>query len=689
MTAPIRRLDVLDRAAIGYAAVYFACLTARAGGMTVPLVLDAAFYPLGLVVAWAYWRNSRAAGLDDRTRLAWRLLTASALVLWVSGTIWTAWITIVGRNDYGLWLNRLSFGQYLLSTAGYLAFPGKRVPRESRVRFALDVALIVVAALVLTYYVGFRLLMRNPAEAPALTTVEALLDWGMFVVAAVGCVQKRDAVIRRALVLLLSAHLASLAGSAVLEFTPAYRAGHPVDGLWFLAWFLRWSAARYVWYRGPTAGEVPSASAQPYEGSQFLYVMVGGVFALLFWRIVVGDDQFLAVLALAAIGMGGLLILRQVAELRENRRLFRLQEERESRFRLLVQESSDVVVVLDGNGVLTYVSPSLTQVFGPDARVERGMRLTDLLTPEGAARLGSIFAGPRLPAARLETHVQVAPGRWREVEAVWTDLRQDPAVNGIVVNCRDVTDRNEIERHLQRTQKLDAMGHLAGGLAHDLNNVLAIIRGYTELLVSDVPESSPARSDLDQVVNAVDRAAAVTKKVLAFSRKQSGGWVLLDLNAVVSGLEPMLRQLMKDQVEVHVDLEAGLWPVRADQGQIEQVLVNLATNGRDAMPDGGRLRIVTSNRTLEPATVVAGLRPGDYVAVVVTDAGIGMPAEILARIFEPFFTTKPKQRGIGLGLSIIQGIVSDADGGILVDSTVGKGTSVTVLLPRAEAATSG
>ena len=328
------------------------------------------------------------------------------------------------------------------------------------------------------------------------------------------------------------------------------------------------------------------------------------------------------------------------------------------------------------------MSPSVATVFGPDARIVPGTPFRALLS-DGDVGIPGPLTGAEPPGGRrFETRMQVAPGLWREVEAVWADLRDEPAVGGIVLNCRDVTDRNDLERHLRQTQELDAVGHLAGGLAHDLNNVLAIIRGYTELLRSELPENSPAAVDLDQMTAAVDRATAVTGKVLAFSRKQPGHKTLLDLNVVVRETEPMLRQLMTDQVEVRLDLEPGLWPIRGDQGQLEQVLVNLATNARDAMPEGGAIVVTTANRSL----VTGPPRPGDHVALVVTDHGTGMSPAVISRIFEPFFTTKPKDRGMGLGLPIVRGIVADLDGRVVVDSAEGQGSTFTVLLPRAEKA---
>jgi PAS domain S-box-containing protein len=691
MMSSLARLSWLDRSAVAYAAVYYTCLAARAAGFPVPVVLDVAFYPLGLVIGWANWRNSNVSGLDARTRRAWRLLAIAALVLWVTGSVWTLWVTVFGRSSYADLLDRGAMIQYALAVAAYLCFPGRPVSRKDVHRFALDAAFIVVAGSAIAFYMGLMVFKTAPPGNMPLLVVEVSLDWALFIVASIAAMQKREPVIRRVVILLLTANLSSLIGNYLLALMPpdAYRSGHPVDGFWFAAWALRWAAARHALHHYSTTGSVPAPDAPEaaeYRGNPFAYVLVGGAFAMLLMQTLAEDQQLLPLLAMAALAIGGLLILRQFAELRENRRLVRARLERESRFTSLVSNSSEVVLLVDGAGTVTYVSPAVTRLFGADAHVKPGTRLQDLLAPEDAAALSVFLAAGVQEAPRFESRVQVAPGRWREVESVWTDLRQDPAVNAIVVNCRDVTDRNEAERHLRHAQKLDAMGHMAGGLAHDLNNVLAVIRGYSELLQSELGGESPAASDLGQIMKAVDRASAVTQKVLAFSRKQPGRRTLLDLNDVVRDLRPMLGHLMKDHVEVRLALDPGLWAVRADQGHIEQVVVNLATNARDAMPDGGVLQITTANRTVQADSGdPRSLPAGDYATLAVTDEGTGIPEALHARIFEPFFSTKPQDRSLGLGLSVVHGIISDLDGRVVVESAAGAGATFTVFVPRAAA----
>ncbi|MCC6876067.1 MAG: response regulator [Sandaracinaceae bacterium] len=240
------------------------------------------------------------------------------------------------------------------------------------------------------------------------------------------------------------------------------------------------------------------------------------------------------------------------------------------------------------------------------------------------------------------------------------------------------------EQQLRHAQKMDAIGQLAGGVAHDFNNVLSVILGYASVISGDLKPSDPLREDVEEIRKAAVRAAALTQQLLAFSRQQVLEPRALDLKEVASGMERMLRRLIGDDVVLELRCAPGLHPVLADAGQVEQVLMNLAINSRDAMPRGEQLTVEMKNITLngEYASGHLGVAPGEYVMLAVSDTGIGMDPETEARIFEPFFTTKPKGKGMGLGLSTVFGIVKQTGGHIWVYSELGTGTTFKVYLPK-------
>ncbi|HEV2287661.1 MAG TPA: PAS domain S-box protein [Candidatus Acidoferrales bacterium] len=254
---------------------------------------------------------------------------------------------------------------------------------------------------------------------------------------------------------------------------------------------------------------------------------------------------------------------------------------------------------------------------------------------------------------------------------------------GVISMALDITDRKQLEAQLRQAQKMEAVGRLAGGIAHDFNNLLMVIQGYTELLLDKLGAQHPLRRNADQIHDASQRAASLTRQLLAFSRKQMLAPQVLNIQSVVSDMEKMLRRLIGEDIELVTTNPQDLWHVKADRSQIEQVILNLAVNSRDAMPDGGKLTIETSNVELDNSySRHAVVEPGEYVLLAVSDTGCGMDSETQAHVFEPFFTTKEKGKGTGLGLATVYGIVKQSGGYIWVYSEVGKGTSFKVYLPR-------
>jgi two-component system, cell cycle sensor histidine kinase and response regulator CckA len=260
-------------------------------------------------------------------------------------------------------------------------------------------------------------------------------------------------------------------------------------------------------------------------------------------------------------------------------------------------------------------------------------------------------------------------------------------VRGVGISL-DVTERHTLEEQYQQAQRMEAVGQLAGGVAHDFNNLLTVILGYCELLLADLDPDDRRQADIAEIQKAGESAARLTGQLLAFSRRQIIEPTLLDLNVVVSEMRTMLGRLIREDVKVRLGLRHDLAFVKADRGQVEQIVMNLAVNARDAMPSGGTLTIQTANVVFDEhyAATHRAVTPGRYVALTLTDTGTGITPEVKARLFEPFFTTKESGKGTGLGLATVEGIAMRNGGSVSVHTEIGKGTSFTVYFPEADAA---
>ncbi len=366
--------------------------------------------------------------------------------------------------------------------------------------------------------------------------------------------------------------------------------------------------------------------------------------------------------------------------------------ESETKYREMIESLNDVVFTVTDEGVLSYVSPSIFAMSGyaPEELVGRPFSAFILLDdlPGLQQKMRATLGGRREPS---EFRCRAKDGRIRWVHSSSRPIIEGDRITGLRGVLSDITERKQaetkreqLEAQLLQSQKMESIGRLAGGVAHDFNNCLNVIRGFTQMCLADLREGEPLADHLGQVLKASDRAASLTRQLLAFGRKQVLQPEVLDLNQVLAEMEKMLRQIIGEDIEL-VRLPApDLGLIKADPGQLGQVIMNLAVNARDAMPEGGRLTIETKNVQLdaEYAARHEEVAAGPYVMVAVTDTGIGMDEQTLSRLFEPFFTTKSAGRGTGLGLSTAYGIVKQSGGSICVDSELGRGTTFKLYLPR-------
>ncbi|HUX32585.1 MAG TPA: PAS domain S-box protein [Gemmatimonadaceae bacterium] len=354
-----------------------------------------------------------------------------------------------------------------------------------------------------------------------------------------------------------------------------------------------------------------------------------------------------------------------------------------------LQAAANAVVISDRNGTIQWVNPAFTRLTGYTAAEAVGQNPRNLVKsgkhpPEFYRSLWETITAGR--TWHGETINRRKDGSlYTEEQAITPIVDAAGVITHFVAIKTDVTERLKLEAQFRQAQKMDTVGQLASGIAHDFNNLLTVINGVGELVLQQVSVGDPIHADVQEVLQAGERAAALTRQLLAFSRRQMLRPEVIDLNAVVDASERLLRRLLGEDIELVVSPAADLGRVKADPGQIEQVVINLAVNARDAMPQGGRLSIETRNVTVDEAyagQMGFAIPAGPYVQLSVSDTGVGMDEATRLRVFEPFFTTKEMGKGTGLGLSTVYGIVKQSTGFIWVYSEPGKGTSFRIFLPR-------
>jgi two-component system, cell cycle sensor histidine kinase and response regulator CckA len=383
---------------------------------------------------------------------------------------------------------------------------------------------------------------------------------------------------------------------------------------------------------------------------------------------------------------GRVLIDGAIFDVTERRRAEKALAESEEKFRSIVETTNEWIWAEDAEFRLTYTNPAIEDILGYKPEELLGRDIHELLHEEDLKLVeGELRTWMKEGWSDLTLRWRHRDGTFRHLESnARVILGPDGEFAGWWGADRDVTERVELEDQLRQAQKMEAVGRLAGGIAHDFNNLLMAIQGYGDFALGKL-DGHPARADVQEVKRAADRAASLTGQLLAFSRKQVLRPEVLDLNEVVREVDGMLRRLIGEHVDVQVALDPQLPRVRLDRGQIEQVLMNLVLNARDAMTGGGTLTVTTRRVDVSPARAerVVGLEPGPHALLVVGDTGLGMDSDTRAHAFEPFFTTKEQGKGTGLGLATVYGIVSQSGGTVVLDSAPGKGTAVSIYLPVA------
>ena len=452
----------------------------------------------------------------------------------------------------------------------------------------------------------------------------------------------------------------------------------------------------------PAEPEPIQADARKYERRQWALSFTGVAVALLLTLGIVSfyvsvlipqlNSLNVANLGVAIRALVAMVLLFDVYVIYQQLQIHRFRvrlAEREELFRLISENAADMIAVVSVDGQRLYNSPSYERALGYTAEELVRTASFEQIHPEDRASVKAAAQETRRTGVgcRLEYRIRHKRGDWRVFESTSSAVRNaNGETEKLVIVNRDITERKQLEQQLYLSQKLEAVGRLSGGVAHDFNNLLGVIIGYSEVMQKRMAPNDRFREAADEILKAAHRAAALTKQLLAFSRKQVLEPKVLDLNTVVADVEKMLKRLIGEDILLEILVSPDLHAVKADPGQIGQVIMNLAVNARDAMPNGGKLTIETANTTLDEkdAGRYRYVVPGQYVKLRVSDTGCGMDAETQSHVFEPFFTTKEKGKGTGLGLATVYGVVKQSGGYIWLQSDVGKGTQFEIFLPRVE-----
>ncbi len=647
-------------------------------------------FPAAVLVALIGLRLRWSQHLDERTRRAWSLV-ATGIASYGLGYVC---LFIAGTRHDG----PLSAAGVVLELATYptiawgLVLMARPFQATSDALLSwLDVSIIAWSTAMLVWHFAFFPVAREMNAAPFDAVFAAF-----FPVADLSLVFAMVAVLLRGLrsanQLALAMGAASLvllfAGdviSGVEELRGTYLPGGASGLLYGFAWLGLVMGAYLQSRHSPAARRVLDLTRYRRLVPWLPYLAVFLAFVgppLYHW-----DDVQMLEQHIPATGiLMALLVARLLVTARQNATLAVAER---ARLAAAVAQAAEAIATTDRDWKLTYVNPALTaitgygpqELLGQDLAVLRGTsdpeQLAELRTTvERGAHWRGRFARQRRDGTAVELEMAVAP------------LRDDAGnPSGSVVLARDITRERALETQLAQTQRMEAVGRLAGGIAHDFNNILTAISGYSELAIGSLPADHPASSDVREVLKASDRAAGLTRDLLAFSRRQVMQPRLLDLNDVLEGMRSMLARTLGEDIALRIRTGDGLGAILADQSQIEQVILNLAVNAREAMPDGGMLTITTADADLDEAYERShvGTSAGRYVSVTIADTGLGMTPEVREHIFEPFFTTKSRGRGTGLGLSTVSGIVEQSGGFVIADSSPGSGSVFSVFLPRVSA----
>ncbi|MCL4214035.1 MAG: response regulator [Gemmatimonadales bacterium] len=647
------------------------------------------FLPLQLASMLALLAAARRATLPRETRAGLRFLAAAfgALVL---GSV--AWLVMEARGTplmYISWADLIFFQFYPLLILGFWSLPIVEQPAD-RLRDSLGVVvLVIVFGSLIAYAANVEAQTRVYSTALRLmTTATAAAQLATLML--LNRVMERGRRIPSPAAILWLAGALAVSVVVDLVFQVLFSAGYTGRN-WSVVssvvanLMVVYAAIRFLEDRAP---ESESAERPRIPFSPLPIISVSALALVLVWMAGQGQASGTGTLLVGLVVVNAMLVVREILASRASAEALRSSAERDAtrRVEALVRHASDAILLMDGEGRLVFASAPADRLFGAPMAAYEGASIADVL-PEQNREPWREFVAELLTSGErpvtFNLRFERADGSSRMIECVGLDLRDEPAVRGLVVHSRDITDRALLEDRLRQSQKLEVAGRLAGGVAHDFNNVLTAVIAGTELAQMSLEPGHAAHQDLVGVEAAAQRGAALTRRLLAFVRQEPVPAQRVDVRRMLEDIEPLLQRLAGDANTVVCERDGELGTVFVDLTELEHIVFNLVANARDAMPMGGEIIVRASMELLEaaPAGSVIAPPPGRHVCIAVVDQGHGMAEDVRRRMFDPFFTQKSGGRGTGLGLIGVRPLVEGAKGGLVVDSSVDRGTRVALYLP--------
>jgi PAS domain S-box-containing protein len=652
------------------------------GERVATLVSLVLFGTIGILTVVAQVHVSRLAE-HPRERLAWGLLAASALARLISGTVWGL------IQEYGVyannspWLIALASSYLLFGIAGLLAFPSGRWQAADWRRIGLDAATVLIGSLLVVWYFAIGPFLRSPTSASADVGAQIYTIGDSVTVVLVAALYLRSASAATrtaALFLLIAVTLQVIPDIGFWQqgWASTYSAGDPIAGIWYGVWLAKWLAARLAEHvlRRPRAA--PFDDAGRYRSGPIPHAFLGAAVVLLLVTLTTGETEDRGLYTLGSALLALLLVARQAMELRERDRLHRTLKAEEARYRALVQHAFDAVLLLDASGQVRYASPNTAHIMGAlaaEIEGQPGWSVLSRVHPDDLTALRGAFEAPEAGPRSLTLRVRDKDGQWRVLEATVQDLRGDRHIGGWVVNALDRTREQRLAEDLRGTAQLEALGVLASGLAHDLNNILAVIASHVELLADEQGLSADARVDVEAIRLASNKAQALTQGLLTLSRRKGTSWAVIDVDPLV---RERVARLWGPAVTGELSSASA---VRADPAALARVIDVVLEESVLATPHATRT-VRTRQHDVDAALASElHVEPGRFVVV-----DVGAPGDSEAGRVEPAVSTADEWNLAPTDLAMLMALASAREvGGTIVRECAGSSERLAVYLPAAVA----